>query len=169
MHRFCWGIVFVVTVQYYSRLCTTMHCSYGLFCWSSGDEAASSLYADTSLHERHKPDMARWLSQREGTSKRYRERERNRIRNSGGQRAEMDWRLFVYKCTFIYALLKYRNPSPGLSADMQESPGSIGVDGCYANNVPAFLTKLWTLVEDPETNHLICWSTVSQPLCFLLT
>ncbi|XP_066541692.1 heat shock factor protein 4 [Hoplias malabaricus] len=42
---------------------------------------------------------------------------------------------------------------------MQESPGSIGVDGGYASNVPAFLTKLWTLVEDPETNHLICWST----------
>ncbi|XP_028814861.1 heat shock factor protein 4 isoform X2 [Denticeps clupeoides] len=41
---------------------------------------------------------------------------------------------------------------------MQESPGSIGVDGGYASNVPAFLTKLWTLVEDPETNHLICWS-----------
>uniref|UniRef100_A0A8C1AI24 Heat shock transcription factor 4 n=1 Tax=Cyprinus carpio carpio TaxID=630221 RepID=A0A8C1AI24_CYPCA len=42
---------------------------------------------------------------------------------------------------------------------MQENPGSIGVDGLYASNVPAFLTKLWTLVEDPETNHLICWST----------
>ncbi|XP_051725464.1 heat shock factor protein 4 [Ctenopharyngodon idella] len=42
---------------------------------------------------------------------------------------------------------------------MQENPGSIGVDGGYASNVPAFLTKLWTLVEDPETNHLICWST----------
>lgn len=42
---------------------------------------------------------------------------------------------------------------------MQESPGSISVDGGYASNVPAFLTKLWTLVEDPETNHLICWST----------
>ncbi|XP_062404136.1 heat shock factor protein 4 [Sardina pilchardus] len=41
---------------------------------------------------------------------------------------------------------------------MQESPGSVGVDGGYASNVPAFLTKLWTLVEDPETNHLICWS-----------
>ncbi|KAM6899974.1 heat shock factor protein 1 [Xenentodon cancila] len=25
-------------------------------------------------------------------------------------------------------------------------------------NVPAFLTKLWTLVEDPETDQLICWS-----------
>ncbi|XP_068170099.1 heat shock factor protein 4 [Antennarius striatus] len=42
---------------------------------------------------------------------------------------------------------------------MQESPGAVGVDGNYASNVPAFLTKLWTLVEDPETNHLICWST----------
>ncbi|XP_062861166.1 heat shock factor protein 4 [Trichomycterus rosablanca] len=42
---------------------------------------------------------------------------------------------------------------------MLESPGSIGVDGGYASNVPAFLTKLWTLVEDPETNHLICWSS----------
>ncbi|XP_051948410.1 heat shock factor protein 1-like isoform X3 [Xyrauchen texanus] len=26
------------------------------------------------------------------------------------------------------------------------------------NNVPAFLTKLWTLVEDPDTDPLICWS-----------
>uniref|UniRef100_A0AAQ4PUD8 HSF-type DNA-binding domain-containing protein n=1 Tax=Gasterosteus aculeatus aculeatus TaxID=481459 RepID=A0AAQ4PUD8_GASAC len=42
---------------------------------------------------------------------------------------------------------------------MQESPGAVGVDGSYASNVPAFLTKLWTLVEDPDTNLLICWST----------
>nr|XP_020460044.1 heat shock factor protein 4 [Monopterus albus] len=41
---------------------------------------------------------------------------------------------------------------------MQESPGAMGVDGSYISNVPAFLTKLWTLVEDPDTNHLICWS-----------
>ncbi|XP_034032991.1 heat shock factor protein 4 [Thalassophryne amazonica] len=41
---------------------------------------------------------------------------------------------------------------------MQESPGAMGIDGSYASNVPAFLTKLWTLVEDPDTNHLICWS-----------
>uniref|UniRef100_A0A8C9WEK9 Heat shock transcription factor 1 n=1 Tax=Scleropages formosus TaxID=113540 RepID=A0A8C9WEK9_SCLFO len=27
-----------------------------------------------------------------------------------------------------------------------------------ATNVPAFLTKLWTLVEDPDTDSLICWS-----------
>uniref|UniRef100_A0A8D2KS27 Heat shock transcription factor 4 n=1 Tax=Varanus komodoensis TaxID=61221 RepID=A0A8D2KS27_VARKO len=40
---------------------------------------------------------------------------------------------------------------------MQESPGSLAMEG-YASTVPAFLTKLWTLVEDPETNHLICWS-----------
>ncbi|PWA33097.1 hypothetical protein CCH79_00013057, partial [Gambusia affinis] len=31
-------------------------------------------------------------------------------------------------------------------------------DNSYGSNVPAFLTKLWTLVEDPDTNHLICWS-----------
>ncbi|NP_001167375.1 heat shock factor protein 2 [Salmo salar] len=26
------------------------------------------------------------------------------------------------------------------------------------SNVPAFLTKLWTLVEDSDTNEFICWS-----------
>uniref|UniRef100_H3BZI7 Heat shock transcription factor 4 n=1 Tax=Tetraodon nigroviridis TaxID=99883 RepID=H3BZI7_TETNG len=41
---------------------------------------------------------------------------------------------------------------------MQESPGTTAVDSSYTSSVPAFLTKLWTLVEDPETNHLICWS-----------
>ncbi|XP_059569726.1 heat shock factor protein 4 [Alligator mississippiensis] len=41
---------------------------------------------------------------------------------------------------------------------MQDSANSLTMDG-YSSNVPAFLTKLWTLVEDPETNHLICWST----------
>lgn len=34
-------------------------------------------------------------------------------------------------------------------------PGGVVVTG---NNVPAFLTKLWTLVEDPDTDPLICWS-----------
>ncbi|XP_056597744.1 heat shock factor protein 1 isoform X2 [Triplophysa dalaica] len=34
-------------------------------------------------------------------------------------------------------------------------PGGVMVAG---NNVPAFLTKLWTLVEDPDTDPLICWS-----------
>lgn len=28
--------------------------------------------------------------------------------------------------------------------------------------VPAFLAKLWRLVEDPETNNLISWSQVSH-------
>ncbi|XP_069738186.1 heat shock factor protein 1 isoform X2 [Phaenicophaeus curvirostris] len=30
--------------------------------------------------------------------------------------------------------------------------------GGGGSNVPAFLTKLWTLVEDPDTDALICWS-----------
>lgn len=30
------------------------------------------------------------------------------------------------------------------------------------SNVPAFLTKLWTLVEDPDTDPLICWSKVPE-------
>ncbi|XP_041422635.1 heat shock factor protein isoform X2 [Xenopus laevis] len=29
---------------------------------------------------------------------------------------------------------------------------------CGGSNVPAFLAKLWTLVENPETDPLICWS-----------
>ncbi|XP_054617496.1 heat shock factor protein 2 isoform X2 [Dunckerocampus dactyliophorus] len=28
----------------------------------------------------------------------------------------------------------------------------------HNSNVPGFLTKLWTLVEDADTNELICWS-----------
>uniref|UniRef100_A0A8C0V2A7 Uncharacterized protein n=1 Tax=Cyanistes caeruleus TaxID=156563 RepID=A0A8C0V2A7_CYACU len=42
-------------------------------------------------------------------------------------------------------------------AFLRGGPGAAG----EPRNVPAFLTKLWTLVEDPETNHLICWSSVS--------
>ncbi|XP_072458795.1 heat shock factor protein 1 isoform X1 [Notamacropus eugenii] len=37
-----------------------------------------------------------------------------------------------------------------------ELPGGPGMAG--PSNVPAFLTKLWTLVSDPETDPLICWS-----------
>ncbi|CAM5087817.1 unnamed protein product [Eretmochelys imbricata] len=33
-----------------------------------------------------------------------------------------------------------------------------GPGGGGSSNVPAFLTKLWTLVEDPDTDPLICWS-----------
>ena len=32
------------------------------------------------------------------------------------------------------------------------------------SSVPAFLTKLWTLVEDPSTDELICWDAVSRTL-----
>jgi heat shock transcription factor 1 len=28
-------------------------------------------------------------------------------------------------------------------------------------NTPAFLGKLWKMVNDPSTDHLICWSPVS--------
>ncbi|XP_072225916.1 heat shock factor protein 1 isoform X2 [Leuresthes tenuis] len=39
-----------------------------------------------------------------------------------------------------------------------EYPGGGGGVVLSGGNVPAFLTKLWTLVEDPETDPLICWS-----------
>ncbi|MEJ1271589.1 hypothetical protein NN561_002430 [Cricetulus griseus] len=37
--------------------------------------------------------------------------------------------------------------------DLALGPGAAG-----PSNVPAFLTKLWTLVSDPDTDALICWS-----------
>lgn len=37
----------------------------------------------------------------------------------------------------------------------------------HNSNVPAFLTKLWTLVEDADTNEFICWSQVRLK-CVLL-
>nr|KAF6276897.1 heat shock transcription factor 1 [Pipistrellus kuhlii] len=37
--------------------------------------------------------------------------------------------------------------------DFPVGPGAAG-----PSNVPAFLTKLWTLVSDPDTDALICWS-----------
>lgn len=39
--------------------------------------------------------------------------------------------------------------------DLPVGPGAAG-----PSNVPAFLTKLWTLVSDPATDALICWSPV---------
>uniref|UniRef100_UPI003AAA6A6C heat shock factor protein 1 n=1 Tax=Centroberyx gerrardi TaxID=166262 RepID=UPI003AAA6A6C len=36
--------------------------------------------------------------------------------------------------------------------------GSGGGAALGGSSVPAFLTKLWTLVEDPDTDPLICWS-----------
>ncbi|XP_023418127.1 heat shock factor protein 1 isoform X5 [Cavia porcellus] len=35
---------------------------------------------------------------------------------------------------------------------------SVGASAAGPSNVPAFLTKLWTLVSDPDTDALICWS-----------
>uniref|UniRef100_G1PTA0 HSF-type DNA-binding domain-containing protein n=1 Tax=Myotis lucifugus TaxID=59463 RepID=G1PTA0_MYOLU len=34
----------------------------------------------------------------------------------------------------------------------------VGSGAAGPSNVPAFLTKLWTLVSDPDTDTLICWS-----------
>lgn len=43
-----------------------------------------------------------------------------------------------------------------------EGPGAAAVGASPGGgNVPAFLAKLWTLVEDPDTDALICWSPVS--------
>ncbi|XP_076157907.1 heat shock factor protein 1 isoform X1 [Alosa pseudoharengus] len=41
---------------------------------------------------------------------------------------------------------------------MEYHGGGAGAVLVSGSNVPAFLTKLWTLVEDPETDPLICWS-----------
>ena len=37
---------------------------------------------------------------------------------------------------------------------------SSGESTLSVSSVPAFLTKLWTLVEDPTTDELICWDAV---------
>ncbi|XP_048848821.1 heat shock factor protein 1 isoform X2 [Brienomyrus brachyistius] len=41
---------------------------------------------------------------------------------------------------------------------MEYLGGGAGTVLLSSSNVPAFLTKLWTLVEDPDTDPLICWS-----------
>ncbi|KAM7384950.1 hypothetical protein PAMA_012032 [Pampus argenteus] len=41
---------------------------------------------------------------------------------------------------------------------MEYPGGGAGGAVLSGSNVPAFLTKLWTLVEDPDTDPLICWS-----------
>ncbi|KAG7225290.1 hypothetical protein INR49_007137 [Caranx melampygus] len=43
---------------------------------------------------------------------------------------------------------------------MEYPAGGGGGPVVSGGNVPAFLTKLWTLVEDPDTDPLICWSPV---------
>ncbi|KAJ8273379.1 hypothetical protein GJAV_G00100940 [Gymnothorax javanicus] len=42
--------------------------------------------------------------------------------------------------------------------EMEYNGGVTGGVLVSGSNVPAFLTKLWTLVEDPDTDPLICWS-----------
>lgn len=37
----------------------------------------------------------------------------------------------------------------------------------YATNIPAFLSKLWTLVEDEKNNELIAWDSVIKLLTIL--
>lgn len=51
---------------------------------------------------------------------------------------------------------------------MMEYHGGGGGAVLSSSNVPAFLTKLWTLVEDPDTNPLICWSKVQKLASFSL-
>ena len=45
---------------------------------------------------------------------------------------------------------------------LSTGPG-VGVANCEytTTNIPAFLSKLWTLVEDPKYNELIAWDPVS--------
>lgn len=45
---------------------------------------------------------------------------------------------------------------------MMEFHGGGAAAVLSGSNVPAFLTKLWTLVEDPDTDPLICWSKVQK-------
>jgi hypothetical protein len=46
----------------------------------------------------------------------------------------------------------------------------VGVANCEytTTNIPAFLSKLWTLVEDPKYNELIAWDPVSFIIVILL-
>ncbi|CAO2601910.1 Heat shock factor protein 1, partial [Lemmus lemmus] len=46
-----------------------------------------------------------------------------------------------------------QSPPTSCEMDLVVGPGAAG-----PSNVPAFLTKLWTLVSDPDTDALICWS-----------
>lgn len=39
----------------------------------------------------------------------------------------------------------------------------------HNSNVPAFLVKLWTLVEDADTNEFICWSQVTLKLYYTVS
>ncbi|KAH8336982.1 hypothetical protein KR059_009937 [Drosophila kikkawai] len=47
---------------------------------------------------------------------------------------------------------------PQQRANTRRSMHSFGDNGAIGSGVPAFLAKLWRLVDDPETNQLICWT-----------
>ncbi|XP_032679241.1 heat shock factor protein 1-like isoform X2 [Odontomachus brunneus] len=48
----------------------------------------------------------------------------------------------------------YQVANSGKLISPEEEPSSSKLP----NNVPAFLMKLWTLVNDPKTDNLVCWS-----------
>jgi len=48
----------------------------------------------------------------------------------------------------------------------RRSMHTVGETGS-GSGVPAFLAKLWRLVDDPDTNNLICWSKVSRHIVYL--
>lgn len=140
----CCIVLFGMTVWYYFRLCNGLYCfPVGSFVLEGYSDAAGAGLCWRWPVGMTGPDMAEWVVQRESAAK--------QLRDGVGP---------VHVHTLSYTFL-ITVCSSNWSAAMQESPGSIGVDGGYASNVPAFLTKLWTLVEDPDTNHLICWSAVS--------
>ena len=43
------------------------------------------------------------------------------------------------------------------------------MSGMGLNNVPAFLTKLWQLVDDTTTDEFISWGSVSYQKCWIST
>lgn len=51
---------------------------------------------------------------------------------------------------------------PQQRASQRRSMHSFVDGGGIGSGVPAFLAKLWRLVDDPETNQLICWTKVTQ-------
>lgn len=50
-------------------------------------------------------------------------------------------------------------PGPAAAPSMREGSALPGGPGAAA--VPGFLAKLWALVEDPQSDDVICWSRVS--------
>ena len=53
-----------------------------------------------------------------------------------------------------------KNVSPSQIATMNGN-GQQQYTEYTTTNIPAFLSKLWTLVEDPKYNQLIAWDAVS--------